>query len=327
MRSVFCELDSFNIDKVDTVYIGGGTPTSLCDDDFESLLKKASSYLSSNYEFTVEANVENLSDTKLEIMSKYGVNRLSIGVESTKETTLKLFNRHHTFLEAQEAIKKAREHRITNINVDLIYGYKGQTIDDLKEDLDNLIKLDTPHISIYSLTIHKGTMMGNNKLQEQNQDDSRLFYDAILATMRRHSYTRYEISNFAKPGFESKHNQTYWKNKQYYGIGLGASGYVGNIRYTNTKNLNEYCSGHYIKESETVNDNDFLEYYIMLNLRLEKGFNREEFKELFNYDLYEAKKAVFDRLIVNDLCVVDENIRLTDNGLIIMDSILLDLLD
>mgnify|MGYP003289823765 CR=1 FL=1 len=244
-------------------------------------------------------------------MKKYGVNRLSIGVESTKEETLKLFNRHHSFKQAIEVVNKAKEFGISNINVDLIYGYQGQTIEDLREDVLNLIKLDTPHISIYSLTIHEGTMMHNNKLEEQNQDDSRLFYDEIVSIMREHGYVRYEISNFAKPGYYSKHNQTYWKNKQYYGVGLGASGYVNDIRYTNTKNLNDYCDGRYIKESEKVTKEDYLEYYIMLNLRLENGFSREEFKSIFNYDLYEAKKAVFDKLIANDLCIVDENIHLT----------------
>ena len=327
LESVFFELDSYNIDKVKTLYIGGGTPTSLNDHDFELLLKKASSYLDVDYEFSVEANVENLTDNKLAIMKKYHVNRISIGVQSSNDVVLQNYNRHHCFDDAKKVINKVKQYGFNNINVDLIYGYEGQTLTDLDNDLNNFLSLDVPHISIYSLTINKGTMFYNNHYQEQNQDDSRLFYDHILNKLRKSGYNRYEISNYCKPGYESKHNLTYWKNEQYYGIGLGASGYINNIRYTNTKNLNKYINHQFIDEQEIVDKNDLFEYFLLTNLRLEKGFSRLRFKEIFNYDLYEAKKDIFDEMIKKRLIQVDENIHLLDEGLIIMDSIILKLID
>ena len=327
LESVFFELDSYNIDKVKTLYIGGGTPTSLNDHDFELLLKKASSYLDIDYEFSVEANVENLTDNKLAIMKKYHVNRISIGVQSSNDIVLQNYNRHHCFDDAKKVINEVKQYGFNNINVDLIYGYEGQTLTDLDNDLNNFLSLDVPHISIYSLTINKGTMFYNKHYQEQNQDDSRLFYDHILNKLRKSGYSRYEISNYCKPGYESKHNLTYWKNEQYYGIGLGASGYINNIRYTNTKNLNKYINHQFIDEQEIVDKNDLLEYFLLTNLRLEKGFSRLPFKEIFNYDLYEAKKDIFDEMIKKQLIQVDENIHLLDEGLIIMDSIILKLID
>ena len=327
LESVFFELDSYNIDKVKTLYIGGGTPTSLNDHDFELLLKKASSYLDIDYEFSVEANVENLTDNKLAIMKKYHVNRISIGVQSSNDVVLQNYNRHHCFNDAKKVINKVKQYGFNNINVDLIYGYEGQTLTDLDNDLNNFLSLDVPHISIYSLTINKGTMFYNNHYQEQNQDDSRLFYDHILNKLRKSGYSRYEISNYCKPGYESKHNLTYWKNEQYYGIGLGASGYINNIRYTNTKNLNKYINHQFIDEKEIVDQNDLFEYFLLTNLRLEKGFSRLRFKEIFNYDLYEAKKDIFDEMIKKRLIQVDENIHLLDEGLIIMDSMILKLID
>ena len=327
LESVFFELDSYNIDKVKTLYIGGGTPTSLNDHDFELLLKKASSYLDIDYEFSVEANVENLTDNKLAIMKKYHVNRISIGVQSSNDVVLQNYNRHHCFDDAKKVINKVKQYGFNNINIDLIYGYEGQTLTDLDNDLNNFLSLDVPHISIYSLTINKGTMFYNNHYQEQNQDDSRLFYDHILNKLRKSGYSRYEISNYCKPGYESKHNLTYWKNEQYYGIGLGASGYINNIRYTNTKNLNKYINHQFIDEKEIVDKNDLFEYFLLTNLRLEKGFSRLRFKEIFNYDLYEAKKDIFDEMIKKQLIQVDENIHLLDEGLIIMDSIILKIID
>lgn len=327
LESVFFELDSYNIDKVKTLYIGGGTPTSLNDHDFELLLKKASSYLDIDYEFSVEANVENLTDNKLAIMKKYHVNRISIGVQSSNDVVLQNYNRHHCFDDAKKVINKVKQYGFNNINVDLIYGYEGQTLTDLDNDLNNFLSLDVPHISTYSLTINKGTMFYNKHYQEQNQDDSRLFYDHILNKLRKSGYSRYEISNYCKPGYESKHNLTYWKNEQYYGIGLGASGYINNIRYTNTKNLNKYINHQFIDEQEIVDKNNLFEYFLLTNLRLEKGFSRLRFKEIFNYDLYEAKKDIFDEMIKKQLIQVDENIHLLDEGLIIMDSIILKLID
>ena len=161
LEALFKEIDSYHIDKVDTIYIGGGTPTSLSDADFEKLLQKVKPFSVDGGEFTVEANVENLSKAKLDIMEKYGATRLSIGVESTQNKRLKEIGRSHTYEDAIKAVNEAKKHGFDSINVDLIYGFEGESEDDLRNDLRNILALDTDHISIYSLIVAPGTAFHN----------------------------------------------------------------------------------------------------------------------------------------------------------------------
>lgn len=316
------EIDSYSPGKMDTIYIGGGTPTSLCDEDFERILKKVSILLNEGGEFSVEANVENLSKEKLLLMKKYGVNRLSIGVESTHDNILKEINRHHTFYDAINKVRLAKEMGFSRINVDLIYGLPNQKKTLLVEDLKNLLSLDVGHISIYSLSVNPGSMFYNRGIKELDQDESREQYDLILETLREHGYKRYEISNFARKKEYSRHNLTYWRDLPYIGVGLGASGYIGNIRYTNTRSLSEYLKGNYITFKEEIDEKRHLEDYLMLNLRLEDGFKLKDFEETFGYSFKDKFADVVDQsLIVID----DETVRLTDDGLMILDRVLLKL--
>ena len=320
------ELDSLNLKNLETIYIGGGTPTSLSDEDFEKVLKKSTGLLSENYEFTVEANVENLTESKLLLMKKYGVNRLSLGVESTYDKILEEIGRHHTFKDVRYAIYLARKHGFDNINVDLIYGLPNQTKELLKKDLEYLLKLETEHISIYSLIVSPGSMFYNKHVSELDEDTSREYYDLILKTMREHGYERYEISNFAKDGHYSRHNLAYWKDKGYCAVGLGASGYVNGIRYKNTLNLTEYLRGNYRygQEEETIDENRHLEEYLLTNFRLEKGFLLEDFKNTFGFDFKSRFKKVVGPLVQNGLLIINEkSVRLSDDGLMILDNILL----
>jgi len=327
IESLVKEIDSYNITKVDTIYFGGGTPTSLSDVDLDFLLKKVHPFLSINAEFTVEANVENLTESKLKILKDNGVNRLSIGVQSTSNKTLKEIGRHHTFEDAKNVVSKAKQYGFANINVDLIYGFKGQSKEDLLKDLKNIISLDVDHISIYSLIVDKGSILYNKKYQEQNEDDSRDYYDLILKTLREAKYERYEVSNFARNNKYSRHNLTYWRNEEYYGVGLGASGYVNKIRYTNTKSLDTYVSGNYIAEKEEVDLNKEKEYFLITNLRLERGFSLKKYSSLFDEDFLFAKQNIINKLIKDKLVQIDDDFfRLTDEGMMIMDRILIELI-
>ena len=313
--------------KVSTLYFGGGTPTSLSDEGFERILKFASQYLDFDYEFTVEANVENLTETKLEIMKKYGVNRLSIGVQSTCNKLLKEIGRHHTFEEGQKIVFLAKSKGFSNINIDLIYGFKNESLNDLKHDLEEFIKLDIDHISIYSLIVEKGSILFNKRYPEQEENESRKFYDFIVSFLRENGYERYEISNFARNQKYSRHNLTYWQNKEYYGCGLGASGYVGGVRYENTKSLPEYIKGNYISSSEKVDKKALEEYFLITNLRLQKGFLKEDYKAQFGFefeDKYHDKIMNFELERYFDFS--EGRVRLTDEGLVLMDFILLKLL-
>ena len=321
------EINSKVSNQVRTLYFGGGTPTALSDKGFERILAFASKQLDSNYEFTVEANVENLTESKLDIMKKYGVNRLSIGVQSTCNALLKEIGRHHTFEEAQKIVFLAKSKGFNNINIDLIYGFKNETLNDLKHDLEEFIKLDIDHISIYSLIVEKGSILFNKHYKEQDEDESRKFYEFIVSFLRERGYERYEISNFARNHKYSRHNLTYWHNEQYYGCGLGASGYVGGVRYENTKSLPEYIKGNFISSSEKVDKKALEEYYLITNLRLQKGFLKSDYAEKFGVDFeekYYDKINNFELQSYFDFS--DGRIRLTDEGLILMDFVLLKLL-
>ncbi len=327
LKALFYELSCYHPSNLKTIYVGGGTPTSLSLEEIESLLAHLKPLLAKDYEFTIEANAENLTEEKLKLFREYGVNRLSIGLESSDEKILKLMGRKHTFLDVKNIILKARQLGFKNINADLIFGYPNQNLDMLKKDLDNILSLNLEHISLYSLTVSKGTKFYNDGIKELNEDDSRIFYDFILNTLRKQGYKRYEISNFAKPGFESRHNLTYWRDENYYGIGLGASGFIDNIRYTNTKNLSSYLNHDFVYEKEYLAKNEEIEDFLLTNLRLEDGFLDSSFKKRFGDSFLNMFKNKLTKLKENNLIIInDDKICLSDEGLIILDRVLLELL-
>ena len=326
LEALFKEIDSYHLKKMDTIYIGGGTPTSLSDIEFESLLKKASTLLNDGGEFTCEANVENLTPQKLALMARYGVNRLSIGIQSSHDKRLTQIGRFHTFEQARKVVQEAREVGFKNINVDLMYGFPGQTLEEVKEDVKNILSLNTEHVSIYSLIVEPGTLFFKKNIQEQNSDDSRQFYDTILSLMRDAGYERYEISNFSKPGYESRHNLVYWHNQEYCGVGLGASGYLNSIRYKNTTKLEDYLKGNCVSEQEKVDRKLLHEYFLMTHLRLKEGFSLKEYKDLFGVDFKEKYRDIINDFLRQGLVVIDdEKFAFSDEGLIIMDSLILKL--
>lgn len=320
------ELDSYHIGKVDTIYVGGGTPTSLKDADLKRILLALKPLLNDGGEFTVEANVENLDANKLDIFKECGVNRISIGVESTSDKMLNSINRHHTFKDAVSVVSLAKRKGFDNINVDLIYGLPGQSLEDLKTDLDNILSLDVPHISIYSLIVEKGSMFFNMGIKEQDENASREFYELIVSKLREAGYERYEISNFAKNKKYSRHNLTYWKDEEYYGLGLGASGYLNKVRYKNTSSLKKYLAKEFIDTKEEVTLASEMEDYLLTNLRLEKGFKKEDFKKRFGVDFEIKFKEVITSLNKNSLFSISkDSIMLSDEGLILLDFVLVKL--
>ena len=321
------ELNSYDIHDLKTIYIGGGTPTSLEDDLFEKLLQLISRYTKSVEEFTIEANPESLSKEKLLLMKRYGVNRISLGVETTNDEILKDINRHHTFEDVKKALSTAKEIGFNNLNVDLILGLPGSSLEQIKTDLTNLLALDVQHISCYSLTVHPNTVFVLEGIQEPFDDLSRSYYDLVNETLEKNGFIHYEVSNWAKPGYESKHNYTYWKNEQYFGVGLGASGYIDGKRYTNTRSINTYLNGKYLDYSEIVGPSDEMEYQIMLNLRTIEGLNLKDFKTKFDVDLLNSKKDVIDNLIEEKyLFIKGDKLIPTYDGMMTLDQIILKLI-
>ena len=324
------ELNSYNIDhELKTIYVGGGTPTALEDDLFEQLLQIINPYTKGVEEYTFEANPESLSEKKLSLMKHYGVNRISIGVESTDDKILAFINRHHTFSDVKTAISSARKMGFDNLNVDLIIGLPHVSGALFRKDLVNILDLDVEHISLYSLTVHPHTVFSLKGIEEPEEEFARKLYDIAEETLKANGFIHYEVSNWAKPGRESKHNFTYWKDKQYYGIGYGASGYVGNVRYTNTRNLDKYLKGQYIEEKEIVTSEDDKTYFIMLNLRTNQGIDLKEYQNRFREELLKVKKTEIENFLDQDLLKIDEeNHRLTPtyNGMMVLDQIILELI-
>ena len=277
-------------DLLKTIYVGGGTPSCLKIKQLERLLSIIDKLnLDMEYEFTFECNIEHISMELLEILKKHRVNRLSVGIESFNDEMLKLLGRSYSSNIINEGIELAKKY-FSNINIDLIYGINSQTLNDLKDELDKFLGLDIPHISIYSLILEENTILKVNNYKEINEELNREMYDYIVSFLEKKGYNHYEISNFSKTGYDSKHNLTYWNNDKYYGFGLGASGYVNNYRYTNTRSLTKYLKEEYIYEKDVITKKIDMENYMILGLRKTKGVSISEFKKRYNKEI----EDVFD---------------------------------
>lgn len=272
--------DRYKNEVLDTIYVGGGTPTSLSVKQLDKLLSFIDSYIlvSADLEYTIECNVMDIDIEKLELFKKYKINRLSIGVESFDKNILSFLERNYTEEDIVERINLAKRY-FTNINIDLMYAIPGENLNILKKDIDNFIKLDIPHISCYSLIIEDHTKLGIKDTEYIDEDLDYDMYKLVETSLEKNGYTHYEISNYSKDGYESKHNMCYWKNHRYYGFGLGASGYIDNIRYTNTKNINKYLNGNYVDIEEEVTKEIDASNYAILGLRTKYGVDKKEFKE------------------------------------------------
>ena len=267
------ELKSYPIKDLKTIYVGGGTPTALEDDLFEELLEIIDAYTDGVKEYTFEANPESLTLKKIRLLKDHGVNRVSIGVQTTNDKVLKMVNRDHAFVQVQKAVKSLKKNGIDSINVDLILGLPHTSETILKEDLKNILSLGVKHVSCYGLTVNPHTVLFTKGFKEPEGDVLRKYYDIVEETLTENGFVHYEVSNWAKPGFESQHNLTYWRNEEYYGCGLGASGYIKDIRYKNTINLSQYLTRVFVSEKEQVSERDKLTYQIMLNLRTFEGLD------------------------------------------------------
>ena len=285
---------------IETLYIGGGTPSSLNIQELNKLfeiIKKIKK--SKNIEFTFECNIENITKEKLELLYKNGINRLSIGIQTFNEKFLKFLNRNHTKEEIKTKIEIAKKTGFKNINVDLIYAFPDETIEDLDNDIEEFLKLNIPHISTYSLIIEPHTKLYIDKIQNIEEDLDRQMYDLICKKLK--NYNHYEISNFAEENYESKHNLTYWNNENYYGFGLGASGYINNIRYNNTRNIKKYLEGKYVQEETILDKNMTIENEFILGFRKIKGINICHFNKKYGNIFYEnVKKLIEEGKIIND---------------------------
>lgn len=289
---------------VNTIFIGGGTPSSLDDEELIRLMNIIEIFkLNDNYEFTVECNIESITENKLKIMKKYGVNRISIGVESFDNSIIKLLGRNHTKKDVYNKMEIVKRY-FSNINIDLIYAAYDD-INILKSDIDCFLKLDIPHISTYSLIIEDNTMLKINGMKNIDEDIDYEMYKYIEDALEKNDYIHYEISNYAKNGYQSKHNLVYWNNEEYYGFGLSSTSYINNERITNTKNLRKYLNGEYLDTSVYEDKDIRMENEIMLGLRKFDGIDLDRFKEKFNVSLEDIYNI--DNLVRNGYLIRDNN--------------------
>ena len=303
LKSLSKEIDMYyKGETIDTIYIGGGTPSCLNLEQLSvlfNILKKFN--YNDKYEFTFECNIENIDYDKLKFLYDNGVNRLSIGVQTFNEKFLNFLNRNHKCSDVIEKISIAKEIGFDNINIDLIYAIPGETIDDLNYDIDRFLELGINHISTYSLILEEHTKLYVDGVFNIDEELDRKMYDLICDRLVRNGYEHYEISNFGKSGYLSCHNLVYWNNNHYYGFGCGASGYIDDIRYDNTRSLNKYIDGNYRFDSEALDRNTILENEFILGLRKIKGINISDFNKKYGNIFYDVvNRLISDGKLIND---------------------------
>lgn len=318
------ELSEISGRRFATVYIGGGTPTALSGDQLERLLLLATSF-GKPEEFSVEINPESFDEEKARLFSRYGVNRVSIGVQSFDEDRLTEMNRHHTVQDVERCLRLLDEAGIINRTIDIIYGFRNQTVEDVLDDLKKAVKLDITHISIYELEIHENTVFGKRNYPAPDDEISAAMYEAVIEFLTEHGYHHYEVSNFALPGYESRHNQIYWHYDDWYGAGPGAAGKVGSVRWTNTSSMQEYLNGNHVEEREQLSHDDVVFEAVMMGLRLLEGIDIQEFNERFDTDLEETfEKAIGNGIKKGLLEISTGHLKVTHEGLFYLNDVLVD---
>ncbi|GGH84922.1 oxygen-independent coproporphyrinogen-3 oxidase [Pullulanibacillus pueri] len=312
--------------RPETIFIGGGTPTVLQDEHFARLLESIRKHLyhEETAEFAVEINPENLNIAKLEAMKRAGVDRLSIGIQTFDDTLLAAIGRMHSRESAIAAVQLAKDYGFHNISVDLMFGLPGQTRAQLEHSLHAAMQLDPQHISIYSLQVEPRTIfyhrMKQGKLKLPGQDIEAEMYELLIKVLRDRGFEQYEISNFAKPGYESRHNIIYWNNEEYYGFGAGAHGYIQGQRVVNARAVKGYITrvrseGHAMVERHSVTLQEKVEEELFLGLRKLRGINKKTFEEKYHRSLDYFYKDVIANLVKKGLLHEDkEHISLTEKG-------------
>lgn len=280
-------------ETLDTIYLGGGTPTALSIEDLKKLFQTLRKLKRSpSCEFTVECNIENITKEKLQLFRSEGVNRLSIGVQSGNTEILKFLERPYSKKKIWDGIKLVKNCGFKNINLDLMYAIPSESLIELEEDLNFFLELDVPHISTYSLMIEEHTKLYQKKVTSVSEELDFSMYERIHQKLTSMGYRHYEISNFSKKGYQSKHNMTYWRNEEYYGFGLGASGFINKVRYSNTRKFQDYEIGNFRRIEEKMTSQLDMENEIMLGLRTMEGISKKKFQKKFGYDLKEVSPTM-----------------------------------
>ncbi len=329
-----CLKDEIRIKKnndylVKTIYIGGGTPSYISAKSIKDILNviREKFKIDDNAEITIEINPGTVDEEKMQTYIEAGINRISVGLQSANDVLLKEIDRIHNFEQFLETIRIAKSVGFSNINADVMIGLPNQTIYDVEDTINLLLKENLQHISVYSLIVEDGTkikkQIENKKLSLPDDEIERYMYWFTKRKLEKNGFIHYEISNFAKPGYASKHNMDCWNQKEYIGFGLNASSYEDDVRYKNTSDLRAYINnlekGEQFKNIQIEERQDKkakMDEFFLLGLRKINGVNLNEFEHKFNENPIFIYKDTFEKLLDEDLIVFDINyVKLSKKGL------------
>jgi putative oxygen-independent coproporphyrinogen III oxidase len=315
--------------QIKTIFVGGGTPTVLLPDQMESFLQRVNTYFpnkSADLEFSMEANPGTTDKEKLQAMKEGGVNRISFGVQSFDNGLLEGIGRIHNTDDVYRSIENARSLGFANMSIDLMFGLPNQTVAVMNDTIDKALALGLPHYSIYSLKVEENTLFHTlyhkNQLPLPDEDDELDMFLLIMKRLKEAGCEQYEISNFAKPGFESRHNSMYWLNRSYYGLGAGAHGYMYGKRHVNIKGVQPYidatCCALPILEQYEISEQEAMEDFMMVGLRLLRGVKRSDFNRQFGRELETVFGGAFDKLTtVGLLEITADGYKLSERGVLL----------
>lgn len=336
-KEVYMYKDKFENYTIDSIYFGGGTPSFVDSKyiiDLILLLKKYF-FIEDNIEFTIETNPDTLDKYKLNDYINYGINRISLGVQTFNDNILKILGRNHSSETIINDIEIIKEIGFKNLSLDLIMGLPKQKLSNIKNDLQIIREISPKHISYYDLIIEENTRF--NKLYKEKKlllptdDENRKFYKNIISSLNSMNLNQYEISNFAVTGFESKHNLKYWLVNEYLGLGIGASSYIHNYRYTNEYRYKEYKNKINndvlpIQAKEYLTYNNKIFEKIIMNMRLVTGLSLKELKSEYNYDIFEKNEKIINEYIKQNLLILhNDRLSFTEEGFNISNKFFIDI--
>ncbi len=326
------EATKFKGEKIETVFIGGGTPSIMLKEQIQDLC----SFIYKNFdvsscaEFTIEANPQSLTLEKLKAAKDGGVNRISVGAQSLSDEVLAKLGRSHSLYEFETAIENVKKAGFDNFNLDLIFALPGQSLEMWHQTLFKALNYGSTHISCYSLILDSKTPLGaafeRGEISVPDEETERLMYKAINEILSTNGIYQYEISNYAKKGFECKHNINYWQTKEYIGLGCAAHSYYKGARYRNTTSLKTYISQNdIVRDKEILTTQDMQEEFLMLGLRMNRGISLQEFNSKFSCDFENTFNKTITKLKKAQLInLVDGRLYLTEKGLDLCDSVVLE---
>ena len=323
--------------EIKTIFIGGGTPSVLEANELECLLKEVAKLnMAKDIEYSMECNPGNLTEEKLEVMKKYGVNRISMGLQAKQDNLLKGLGRIHNYKTFKENFLLAKKVGFNNINVDLMFGLPNQSLNEWEETLREIISLEPAHISAYSLIIEEGTafynLYENDKLKLPTEEEERKMYHLAKKILEENGFNQYEISNYAKEGKECRHNLAYWNMDNWIGVGSAAASYINGKRIKNISSVEEYINsinekGEAVEEIINNSKNDNMEEFMFMGLRKINGIDENEFKNRFSMNINDVYGEILNKYIGEGLLIRESGrIFLSEKGIEISNVIMADFL-